>query len=414
MNFFERFLGDRRGNTMLALAGMLPLVIGSVGAAVDYGNLILVQSHLQAAADGAALTGARELRVASARDEAVKAVAESYARANASDVPALAFEAAVAPSRQRFSVTLDTTVPGYLPVSLSPFSSRVKVQAEAQVMGGEPICLMGLDTAATDTVLVDRARVTAPACGVYSNSSSPSGMVLSGSGGIRALKVCSSGGVRLSGGSAQPAAKTDCPVSPDPLAGRVGPTVGACTFKNHVAIGVAVLQPGVYCGGLVIASGTIATLLPGDFIIKDGPLVVKDLAAVTGVASGFYFTGPGATFDIAPTTAINLVAPVTGPLAGMLFFEDRANPPATHKMNSRTAPVMLGTFYLPKSRLEIGPPGGAGLLTRTIGALSAWTIVVAGQVQISDGLNLTLNTDYSATKVPVPEGVGGGQISLVR
>ncbi len=356
MHLASTFFRDRRANTVLAFASLLPLVIGSVGAAVDYGNLVLVQSHLQAAADGAALAGARELRLASVRDEAVKAVAENTARANASGVAALNFEAAIAPSRQRFSVTLDTAVRGYLPVSLSPFSSRVRVQAEAQVMGGEPICLMGLDRSQTDTLLVDRSQVRGNGCGVYSNSSSPDGLVISNAGAVLALKICSAGGARTAGGATVPSAKTDCPPSPDPLAGRVAPPVGPCKYKKKVAIGVSILQPGVYCGGLTIETGTVAKLLPGDYIIKDGPLRIKDGSIVAGTASGFYFTGAGAVFDVAPMSTLSLVAPLTGPLAGMLFFEDRANPPGIHKMNSRAAPVMLGTFYLPKSRLEIGSP----------------------------------------------------------
>ncbi len=50
MQFLLPLIGDRRGNTVLAFAGVLPLLLGSVGAAVDYGNLILVQGRLQTAA----------------------------------------------------------------------------------------------------------------------------------------------------------------------------------------------------------------------------------------------------------------------------------------------------------------------------------------------------------------------------
>jgi hypothetical protein len=37
---------------------------------------------------------------------------------------------------------------------------------------------------------------------------------------------------------------------------------------------------------------------------------------------------------------------------------------------------------------------------------SAYTIIVAKQVELFDGPNLYLNTDYSASDIPVPSGVG--------
>ncbi len=216
------------------------------------------------------------------------------------------------------------------------------------------------------------------------------------------------------GGSTTPAGKTDCPRYSDPLASRQGPAVGACDFRDRVVRGPEQLSPGVYCGGLTIESGGVATLLQGDFVIKDGPLLVKDGAVLTGAAAGFYFTGSGAVLDIATNTEISLVAPVTGPLAGMLFFEDRANAPGLHKMASRFAPLMLGTFYFPKSRLEVGARVLTPNVGKAVGQLSAWTIVIAGQVKVGDGLNLVLNTNYDQTDVPVPDGASGGRVSLVR
>lgn len=414
MPFLSRLLQSRRGNAVQAFAGLLPLVLASIGAAVDYGNLVLVQSRLQGVADGAALTAAKELRLAGAQDQAVRSVAENYARAALPTVDNLVVEASIATSHDQMSVTLRQRVEGYLPKGFSPFSTEVAATAEAKVVGGSPTCLLGLDEAADATIQVDSARVTAPRCAVYSNSSSPDGLRVESNAAIKAAMICSGGGIRNTSGTLQPAGKTDCPRSADPLGDRPAPKVGSCTHTNKVAIGIAVLSPGVYCGGLKIAKLTAATLLPGDYVIKDGPLIIEDGAAVTGVGAGFYLTGSGAVFNIAPTTLVNLVAPIVGPLAGMLFFEDRSNAPGVHRINSRNAPVLLGTFYLSRSRLEVGAPGGAGLLTNVVGALSAWTIVVAREVSINDGLNLTLNTDYSATKVPVPEGVGGGTVGLVR
>jgi hypothetical protein len=161
---------------------------------------------------------------------------------------------------------------------------------QAKVLGGAPVCLLGLNSSAAATVGVDRAKVTATSCAVYSNSSAADGLREQNSGSINASFMCSAGGVKGTGFTPQP--QLDCPVTPDPLAGRQPPRVGGCRFVNATySFGVVTLLPGVYCGGLTIKGLTVATLLPGEYIIKDGPLKVEDTAILTGVGAGFYLTG---------------------------------------------------------------------------------------------------------------------------
>lgn len=413
MGLMSRLASARGGNAITAFAVSIPVLLALAGAALDYANGLRMRSSLQSAADGAALIGAKELRLAGAKPAAVAATAEAYARAALPDVSDLAVAGKVGTTGNSFAIRLSTTVPSVLPRALSPLSTTVAANAEARVFGSVPTCLLGLDGSDNDTVAVVKAKISGPNCAVYANSTDPAALAVSNNGAIKASLVCSAGGVRNQG-SITPTAKTDCPPTSDPLSGRVAPPVGACNHQDMVAHGVVLLAPGVYCGGLRLANGTVATLLPGVFVIKDGPFEVDNGAVLTGAGAGFYLTGAGAVFDIAPKTTVNLVAPISGPLAGMLFFEDRANPRSTHRINSRNAPVLLGTFYLPNSDLEVGAPGGAGLLTDVVGALSAWTIVVARRISIADGLDLTLNTDYSGSSVPVPDGVGGGSVSLVQ
>ena len=47
---------------------------------------------------------------------------------------------------------------------------------------------------------------------------------------------------------------------------------------------------------------------------------------------------------------------------------------------------------------------------------SAFTVVVARKVQLKDGPNLVLNSNYAGTSVPVPQGVGptGGIVALSK
>jgi hypothetical protein len=47
---------------------------------------------------------------------------------------------------------------------------------------------------------------------------------------------------------------------------------------------------------------------------------------------------------------------------------------------------------------------------------SAYTVIVARTVELYDGPDLVLNSDYDGSSVPVPEGVGplGSTITLVK
>ena len=47
---------------------------------------------------------------------------------------------------------------------------------------------------------------------------------------------------------------------------------------------------------------------------------------------------------------------------------------------------------------------------------SAYTVIVVRQLDLNDGPNLYLNSDYGGTDIPVPDGVGPktGNTSLIR
>ncbi|GLS78092.1 TadE/TadG family type IV pilus assembly protein [Oharaeibacter diazotrophicus] len=413
LDTLARFGKARGGNAVVAFVCSLPVLFGAVGAAVDYSNLATARASLQTAADAGALQGARELRLAGANRETVLAVAEAHARQALGDDRAFAFQGSVSDAKDRVTVTLTEAVDTYFLARFAGTADQVQARAEARVLGGVPSCVVALDPASSGAITVTTAKISAPQCGVRANSVATDAVVTARNGAISAGVTCSGGGVR-NGGTIEPAAQTDCPPTPDPLADRPPPSVGPCTHTNYNAIGIAILTPGVYCGGIKIRAGTVAKFLPGNYIVKDGPLEVANTAVVVGLGVGFYLTGAGAVFDIAANTSINLTAPLTGPLAGMLFFEDRANPEGTHRIESRDAPVLLGTFYLPKSRLEVGAPGGIGLLKGLIGALSAWTIVIAKDISVADGLNLTLNANFDQTKVPTPNPMTKGDITLAR
>ena len=291
-------------------------------------------------------------------------------------------------------------------------NSVVSATAKAKMVGGAPICVIGLEQDQNSTIDMDKsASLSAPNCSIYSNSKKQFGLVAKNFAVIKAAFICSAGGKSSPGpGSFSPEPKVDCPVLPDPMASRMQPTAGGCVGNNLVINGLmTTLSPGTYCGGLTITNSAKVTLNPGIYIFKDGPLIVSGGGTMTGVNVGMHFSGVGATLKFDPNSSIALTAPKSGDMAGVLISEGRTNPVGQQfDILSNNARTLLGTIYLPNGRLHVGA-------NAPVGDQSAYTIVVARRFTLSEGPTMVLNTNYSSSDIPVPAGVGpSGTTALIQ
>ena len=144
--------------------------------------------------------------------------------------------------------------------------------------------------------------------------------------------------------------------------------------------------------------------------MKDGPLEVTHTSTITGENVGFYLTGDDAVFLFAGGSTVSLTAPKDGPLAGLLFFEDRSNPAGRyHEIVSENARKLVGTIYLPKGNFAVSSK-------KPVADQSAYTAIVANTIQLNKYPVLVLNSDYELTDVPVPSGLGtkGGSVFLTN
>ena len=143
--------------------------------------------------------------------------------------------------------------------------------------------------------------------------------------------------------------------------------------------------------------------------MDNGPLIVNGGATLQEDNVGIYFRGDLAVLNLGQDSTVSLSAPKSGVMAGILFFEDRSAPLLrTFKISSDNARKLLGTIYLPRGMFYVGS-------NQPVADQSAYTVVVARIVRMDSGPNLVLNSDYGATDVPVPQGVGptgGSTISL--
>lgn len=398
-----RFRTCYAGGVAVMFAVAAPVAVSTILVAVELSQLTNGQSKLQAIADSAAIAAARELRLGNSTEATILSVAKSIVDSHAGSMKSpISFAGKMGADKKSVSVNLNSVTNPSLAKALGLAPTQFVANANAKVLGGAPVCLIALEKTIDKAIDLEKnAKMNANACAVFSNSKGQESISAKENATITAAMICSAGG--KSGGVAnyQPSPTTDCPPIPDPLANRPHPPVGAC-IKNKLVVsgGTMTLTPGTYCNGLTITDAAEVSMQPGVYVIKDGELMVSNGASIKGTDVGFYFTGKKATLNFQKATTISLTAPKTGPMAGILFFQNTnvsGNP--KYEISSDNASMLLGTIYLPTGRFY-----SEG--SKPIAQKSAYTILIAKKVHLSAGPTMTLNSNYNATDVPVPEGLG--------
>jgi Flp pilus assembly protein TadG len=413
VSLLAHFATNSKGNVAITFALVSFVLLGLVGAAVDFSIAANQKTDLQAAADTAALAAARELTISDSYATHVATVAEQVARANLEKTlgrASIAITAALTPDGTGVEVKISQNVDSYFG-QLYGKPATIGVRAVASALG-QKVCVIGLDESASYTVSLDsNSQMTAKDCAVYSNSKSSSGLRSESNAVLRAQLICSAGGKVGGAANYYPRPTTDCPAVKDPLASRAPPTVGPCKDVGLVIKeGFRTLSPGTYCNGLTIDSNAKVRLSPGVYVIKNGPLVVDSNAELEGDYVGLYFTGANTYFRFNSNAKVRLSAPKDGPLAGLVFFEDRNNPiDAKFTITSNYTRNLVGTVYLPRGRFVVDA-------NNPVADQSAYTVIVARRIELYAGPNLVINANYGKTDVPVPYGLGptGGKARLTR
>jgi Flp pilus assembly protein TadG len=419
-----KFWSDIRGNLLVTFALVAPVLLGAIAVAVDYTSWTGQSRKLQAIADIAALTAAKEMYLANANTAQIRSVADAVAQAQlnvggSATASPLKVAAQVISNGEAVEVEVSQSRNSYFADAVVNNLTPLSAKAVARPLGGGRLCVLTLDeNVSTALMMKQEALITAPTCAVYSNADSSSGIDVINKAEMTAELICSAGGVDGVSSAYSPPATTDCPLMPDPLADRPAPSVGGCDYNDFKLKnggddddegGAVSLYPGVYCGGMDISNGDIF-LEPGIYVIKDGELKISSNAMVTGENVGFYFTGNKAVFDFGSNTIVDLTAPRDGPMAGILFFEDRNAPSGrSHEITSNKAQVLLGTLYLSRGELLVNS-------NAPVAENSAWTAVIVNTLSVHSKSNLVLNTGYDQTDIPVPSGVNraGSTIVLER
>ena len=154
---------------------------------------------------------------------------------------------------------------------------------------------------------------------------------------------------------------------------------GVCNGKQDSIL------PGVYCGGISVGScpgaqsgtwgsnGQYLSMAAGTYILLGGGLTIGNGYKVVGNGVG-YNTG-NATYPFAPVNinggaVVQLSAPTTGSMAGMLIYEDRTPSvvPAgdTNNINNGSTNTLSGAIYMPRTTLTFGGMNPMGPMSVTL------------------------------------------------
>lgn len=403
---------------MVLTGMMLPVVAGAALFAVDHMMVSGKVAGLQRAADTAAIAAARELHfIRTGKHDGnttLSAIARSYARQTLPDEGLTA----VADTESDTLVTVQLSLAVESPLNRVFGKTRtLTARAKAEIYGGQNICIIAseLGKGKPGIRMTDDAEIRAGTCGIYSNSAEPDSIKVEGSAHIESNFICSAGGYKGGDGSFSTDVTTDCAQIKDPLADRPGPEPGSCLSGLGSIVGGGLgelagagrknLHPGTYCGGFTVDGDMDIFLMPGEYIFKDGPLIVEGNAKISGENVGLHFYDTESYFEFKGDAEITLSAPETGPMAGLVISAridctKKNCPPRPFLITSAHVRSLLGTINLPKDELTIDT-------TMPISEEAAFTILIVENLMMKQSPSLVLNTNYAATTVPVPEGFAG-------
>ena len=378
---------------MIAALVSIPLVLGGLGA-VELASIESEKAALQDAVDAGALEGAGELSVV------LTSSAETMVQTRAINAATSALSDGLEARSPQFSVSVDqkmgtVSVHGAVTHSsnltlLGLNDSVIEATGIAENLQKSPLCV--LQTEAGTMKLNNTAIIRAKGCTVHSNDN----IDVASTAMIEAERIQAVGKVN---GITTPKGNSGAIRIDDPFVDMdlkpPSPCFGSNKLKT-IAKGTLTLSPGVHCDEYKISGTATLQLLPGEHYFE-GEIDLKGNTSVSGQDVVLIFGGDD-SFSFAEKAAVTISARKTGKFAGFLIITSRTNT-NTFTIASDKVSQLLGTIYIPNSTLEISTAGN-------VAQDSAWSVIVAKHIKLTQDPILVINKDYVGSGVPVPDGVG--------
>jgi hypothetical protein len=381
----------------------MPLLIGFAGLATDVGLWLYAHQTMQAASDSGAVSAATAYTVSNASNLTVQAsaVTSYYGFVNGTDgVTVTANRPPTSGAYQGSSNAVEVIVQQPQRRFLSALwgSGQVNVQSRSVALAaGGLACVLALDPTASGAITAQgNTNIDLNGCSLFSNSNSASSITDGGSAILSAYSVGAVGAISGAAAMSTTLGVTtgDTPL-PDPYASTTFPSFSGCDQHNFTAKTTVTINPGVYCGGIGLNANANVSLNPGIYYLDQGSLSVNGGATLTGDGVTLVFTSSKgsnyATATINGGATVNLSAPTSGPLAGIVMFGDRSMPVGTtFKLDGGSTQEISGAVYLPEAATEYA--GGANT------AIPTCTQLISDTITFTGSSNFAINCGSQGTK----------------
>jgi Flp pilus assembly protein TadG len=399
-----RFLQDRSGSYVIMFAVALPALAGFAAFGTEEGLLLYDRQGMQHAADSGAVSAAAAYTAGGADHLAthVNSVAASYGFVNGTNgTTVTVHQPPSSGSYANNSAAIEVIISQpQARVFSSLWNTRpIPITARAVAIPHGQACVLALDpTASSSFSEQGSVSSTLVNCSVVDDSSSTTAMSIGGSARLTTSFVGVTGGISgASGVTTTAGIMTGYHPVADPYADVALPSFSGCDHHNFSSHSTVSLTPGVYCGGISLNAGAVATLSPGTYYLDGGNLSMEGSSTLNGTGVTLVFTSSSgshyATASIAGGANINLTAPTTGTLAGIAIFGDRNMPVGTlYNFTGGGGQAIGGAVYLPKGALSWS--GNSGLSQRC-------TQIVADTIQMVGDSGLAINcAGYGTRRIP--------------
>lgn len=353
-----------RGSVAIQIGLVLSGLVGMSALGTEITFLTYKHRQMQSAADSAAHSAALAIAKGYPADFALQA------RAVAADAGFVHGANGVAIAVNQPPLTgSHTTVPTAIEVTItqpqtlalvSVFRSAlfdVKVRAVAVQGDHASFCILGLDPTASAAVrIMQNGVVASPTCGVASNSSSSSGILLENNAAIFG-PVSVVGNYSLANGAhlwdqTPPFPKTNGPGVTDPYSAVALDPTGAPARTQPTGCNPCTLNAGRYAAGLNYGNNVTLNLNAGVYYIDTklnlgNNVIVNATAGVTLVIDGNY------TLNAGNNVTYSLTAPTSGPTAGIAIASIRtATSTVTQKFSNDAIINLTGAIYFPNQIVQ--------------------------------------------------------------
>ena len=389
-----------RGQVMLLVCVGIFVLMGMIAVVADFSFMQHQKNMMQTAADSAAMAGAEELDygdlVAAGKADAAS---NGYTDGAGSVTVAINNPPGTGPNAGNAAYVeaiVSKPEPTYFLSVIGINTMTVSVRAVAY-QGSGPNCIYVMNPTATGAMSNSGNVTVQSSCGLLVNSSAADGLTVNGSVTITAPTIGVVGNYTATGGaSLTPTPKTGVIAASDPLAYLQAPTVGSCAHTNFRLNGTTgsagtpyELYAGTYCGGITVGGNAWMHFNAGTYVLAGGGMSIGSNTVMSGSGVTFYnTTGTGGygPISINGNTGVKFSAPTSGPLAGILFYQDRSIPSsaAGSTIGGNSTSTFDGAVYFPTTQVTFN--GNS--------SVNGYSIVVADRMVLSG--NSSLGNNYSS------------------